>query len=170
MNSEVVPITVERMPHAFCGAAANRNKLIMMTIERQGDAFAVSRHASAEFVLDSDSQASLRRFRQEVEHFVRDGALNMIVLRGGQRTGTYASGPDVVRMETALELIPGLRVRRVHHNSLRAWRRYSRERLPKPDTSLPRADATLHWEAIVAARLAYGIQVEGDKLVNGKIK
>jgi hypothetical protein len=159
--SSPVPITVEAMPIAFAGAAAVRSNLLIVTVERHGHVFEVVPGRSAYFAMPDERQPTARRFKDEVHAFLAEVSPDCLVFRAGQRRGQLAVGPLVHRMETILDLTPGVLVRKVHHNSLEAWKRENRQRLPEPDPELQIWDFLLREDATAAACLSYALRFGG---------
>lgn len=155
------PITIESCPIPFTGAAAVRSNLLIVTVERRDQVFTVAPGLSAYFVLRDEGQASVRSFRDEVHAFLGEIGPECLVFRAGQRRGQFAVGPLIHRMETILDLTPGVRVRKVHHNSIEAWKRDHRTAIPKPDGELPIWDRVLREDATAAACLSYAMRFGG---------
>lgn len=168
--NQVVPITLVPVPIRFYGASVNRDTLTIVAIEKRGDRFETIEAGSAEFKLPDESGIALRYFKKSVEAHLAVECLAKIVLRIGQHVGKFQCGPLIIRIESALELIEGLKVLKVHHQSLRTWQDIHKGELDKPDSGLPMPQVESRWHATVAARLSYGLHHEGHKLKEGKIK
>lgn len=147
------------------GAAAGGAALVLITLERIGDRFAINRQKSAYFVLQDHSQDGLWRLHDELNEFTTDAGIKELVLRTSKRAGQYATGSSVRRMEAALELLRGVIVRRVNDQSLGPWTEIHAHELPAADADLAGQTRKLHEAAIASARLAHGVSVGGVKLV-----
>lgn len=165
-----VPITVERCPLWYTGAAVSMRGLAMVSVERANDRFVIVRDKSAQFVLQGAGQGALRRFHRELRRFLEECSITDVILRTGPARGSRQTHVDVSRMRAALELVPGVSVTEVNYLSLRPFALELKKELPPPLGTLPYPFVDIHEQAIAAACLSHEVQNERLKIVERCIR
>lgn len=142
-------------PERFSGAAARGSDMVIITVAREGEGFALCEDASARLVMLDRSQDETRQFAADLSAFVEKTGIERVVLRGAPASGDYRAHPRVYMMEAALQLHPRLEISMVTGATLDKWQRHSGHLAPQvhPSVTVIR-EIELHELATRAACLS----------------
>ena len=104
-------VIVPGSPTRLCGAAIKANDLILVTVVREAERFAIDAKASSRLTLSDDTdQAAVRAFFALLQAFVRDNGIDRIAIRGRQTKGRFAGGSTSFKIEGLIQLLDGCTV------------------------------------------------------------
>ena len=107
--------------------------LVIVTLERDASGnFRLLPPKSGKFTLEERSTASVQRFASDVKAFTALADIRFITLSAGQESGRFPPGPRAFKIETILQLVPGLQVEIVNTKCVDYWVGRSDPCLPEP--------------------------------------
>jgi hypothetical protein len=116
----------------FTGAAILGNTLVIATVERRHGRLWLVPSSSGRFSLDDRCQTRIRELHGLLHKFLRDRAIERVLLRFAPQNGKFRAHPFTYLVETVLHLVPDVRVQLVHPSTIAAWARRFEEELPLP--------------------------------------
>lgn len=126
-------------PTIATGALAAGTHLFIVTLEQASEAvFQLKEEQTAVYELQERTTAATCQCAELIGRFLRASAIRRISLRYSPDTGQYRPHPHTLKLETILQLAPGVCVDLVPGNSVMAWVRREAPALP----GLPRPDLT----------------------------
>lgn len=136
----------------YCGAAVAGPRLALVTISTASGQWAVDGAASLLIELAARHQHEVRHLCEAIESHVTKWGIRSCTLRAPQEKGPYAARGSAMKVETALQLCPGVGIDLVSPGAIRAFQE------PVADLVL-RSPLTLQkpWDTIVCHAAATAI-------------
>lgn len=156
-------------PTIATGAMAAGTHLFIVTLEQASEGiFQLKADQTAVYELQERTAAASRQCAELIEHFLRVSAIRRVSLRYSPDTGQYRPHPHTLKLETILQLAPGVCVDLVPGNSVMAWVRREAPELPcLPSPDLMRVARgtgvrAIEMAAFAAATIADEVRAHPD--------
>lgn len=120
---------------AVTAAAASGNLLAIVTVETYGTGLRLRPKSTAFHELDGSDQSDTIGLSRNVFRYLSSARVGRILLRKAPETGPYSAKGAVYRLETILQLAPGLVVDVVHTQKVGGWVRSKGVALPQPEVA-----------------------------------
>jgi hypothetical protein len=115
---------------AVTAAVASGNLLAIATVETYGAGLRLRPNSAVFFELEGREQTETVRVLSNLERHLRSARIRRILLRTAPETGPYSAKGAVYRLETILQLVPGLAIDVVHTQKVGGWIRNKGIALP----------------------------------------